>query len=38
MRIGRIELHEIFEQNGRDVGHPHGRTGMTAFGLLHGVH
>jgi hypothetical protein len=24
--------------NGRDVGHAHGRAGMTAFGLLHGIH
>jgi hypothetical protein len=34
----RIELHEILEENGRDVGHAHGRAGMTAFGLLHGIH
>ena len=38
MRIGRIELHEIPEQNGRDVGHAHGRAGMAALGLLHGIH
>ena len=38
MRIGRIELHEVPEQNGRDVGHAHRRAGMTALGLLHGIH
>jgi hypothetical protein len=38
MWIRRIELHEVPEENGRDVGHAHGRAGMTAFGLLHGVH
>ena len=38
MWIGRIELHEILEENGRDVGHAHRRAGMAALGLLHGVH
>ena len=38
MRVGRIELHEILEENGRDVGHPHRRAGMSALGLLHGIH
>ena len=38
MRIGRIELHEIPEQHGRDVGHAHRRAGMAALGLLHGIH
>ena len=36
--ISRIELHEIPEENGRDVGHAHGRARMTAFGPLHRVH
>jgi hypothetical protein len=36
--IRRIELHEVPEKNGRDVGHAHRRAGMTAFGLLHGIH
>jgi hypothetical protein len=31
-------LHEIPKENGRDVGHAHGRAGMAAFGLLHCVH
>jgi hypothetical protein len=38
MRIRRIELHEIPKENGRDVGHAHGRAGMAALGLLHGIH
>ena len=38
VRIGRIELHEILEENGRDVGHAHRRAGMAALGLLHGIH
>ena len=38
MRIGRVELHEILVENGRDVGHAHRRAGMAAVGVLHGVH
>jgi hypothetical protein len=38
MRIGRIELHEILVENGRDVGHAHRRAGMAAVGVLHRVH
>jgi hypothetical protein len=38
MRIGRIELHKIPVENGRNVGHAQGRAGMTTFGLLNGIH
>src|ERR1700726_1934286 len=38
MRIGRVELHEVPEENGRDICHAQGRARMTALGLLHGIH
>jgi hypothetical protein len=38
VRVGGVEPHEVLEQDGGDVGHAHGRAGMPALGLLHGVH
>jgi len=33
-RIGRVEFEEPGEQHRRDIGHPHGHTGVTGLGLL----
>ncbi len=38
VRIGRIELQEPREQDGGDVGRPHGQARMAAFRLLDRVH
>ena len=38
VRVGGVEPQEVLEQDGGDVGHAHGRAGMPALGLLHGVH
>ena len=38
VRIGGIELQELGEQHGRDVGHAHRHAGMAGFRLLHRVH
>ena len=38
VRIGRVELQEILEQDGRSVCHAHRHAGVAAIGRLHRVH
>ena len=38
VRLRRIELHEVLEQDGRDIRHSHRRAGVAALGALHGIH
>ena len=38
VRIGRVELQELREQHGGDVGHAHRHAGMAGLGLLDGIH